>query len=124
MTELRPELKQASGKLVQALEQSAPFRAYVQALTKMEADPSATALLDELQHVQQDVRVRQGDGSVTQEDTARLRQLQSAVQSHPAIAAFLAADLEVKAFLPQVNGLISDLIGIDFASLGRTQGCC
>jgi cell fate (sporulation/competence/biofilm development) regulator YlbF (YheA/YmcA/DUF963 family) len=124
MKKLPPELKQAVQTLNAALKQSPPLRAYADALAKMEADPSATGLLDELQRVQADLRVRQSNGGVTLADTARLRQLQADVQTHPTIAGFLAADREAKAYLPQVNQLISDLIGIDFASLGRTKGCC
>lgn len=124
MKKLSLELKQAVHALNETLKQSPPLRAYVEALAKMEADPSATGLLDELQRVQADLRVRQSNGGVTSADTARLRQLQADVQAHPTIAAFLAADREAKAYLPQVNDLISDLIGIDFASLGRTKACC
>ncbi len=124
MKQLPPEVKQATQTLVNALKESQALRTYAESIAKMEADSSATALLDELQQVQTDLRVRQGNGTVTREDTVRLRQLQSAVQTHPTIATFLAADAEARGFLPEVNHIISDLIGIDFASLGRTQGCC
>ena len=124
MKELPLELTQAVQTLSDALKETPPLRAYADALAKMEADASATALLDELQRVQADIRIRQSNGGVTKEDTARLRELQSNVQTHPTIAAFLAADLEAKASLPQVNRIISDLIGIDFVSLGRTKACC
>ncbi len=124
MKKLPPELKQAVQTLSEAVKQAPPLRAYTEALAKMEADRSATDLLDELQRVQADLRVRQSNGGITQADTVRLRQLQAGVQAHPTIAAFLAADQAAKAYLPQVNNLISDLIGIDFASLGRIKGCC
>jgi cell fate (sporulation/competence/biofilm development) regulator YlbF (YheA/YmcA/DUF963 family) len=124
MKELSPELKHAVQTLNEALTQSPPLRSYADALAKMKADPSATGLLDELERVQADLRVRQSNGGITQADTARLRQLQADVQAHPTIAAFLAVDQAVKGYMPQVNKFISDLIGIDFASLGRTKGCC
>lgn len=124
MNKLPPELVQAVQTLSEAVKQSPPLRAYAQALAKMEADRSATDLLDELQRVQADLRARQSNGGITQADTAHLRQLQAEVQARPTIAAFLAADQAAKAYLPQVNQHISDLIGIDFASLGRSQRCC
>ncbi len=124
MKKLPPELKQAGQTLSEAVKQAPPLWAYAEALAKMDADRSATELLDELQRVQADLRVRQSNGGITQADTARLRQLQADVQAHPMIAAFLTADRAAKAYLPQVNQHISNLIGIDFASLGRTQGCC
>ncbi len=124
MKELPPELKQAAQQLGSALKNTPPLRAHSEALARMEADSRATALLDELQRVQADFRARQSNGGVTADDIARLRQLQSDVQAHPAIAAFIGAEQEAKAYLPQVNQVISGLLGIDFASLGRVQGCC
>ena len=124
MKELPPELKQAALELGGALKNTTPLRAYADARTQLSADARATALLDELERVQADVRVRQSNGGVTADDLARLRQLQFEVQSHPTIAAFIAADQQAKAYLPQVNQAISDLLGIDFASLGRVSGCC
>ena len=124
MKELPPELKQATQNLGSALKNSVSLRADADAIAKMEADVQATALLDELQRVQSDVRVRQPKGEVTADEIARLRQLQSQVQAHPTIAAFLVTDQQAKAYLPQVNQAISNLLGIDFASLGRVSGCC
>ena len=124
MKELAPELKHATQNLGKALKNVPALRAYADAIVRMEADAQATALLDELQRVQADMRARQSNGGVTADDTARLRQLQAEVQAHPTIAAFLAADQQAKAYLPQVNQAISNLLGIDFASLGRVSGCC
>ena len=124
MKELPPELKQAAQNLGSVLKNTSPLRAYADARAQMNADAQATALLDELQRAQADLRARQSNGGVTADDLAHLRQLQSEAQSHPTITAFLAADQQAKAYLPQVNQAISDLLGIDFASLGRISGCC
>lgn len=124
MKELPPELKQATQRLGGALKNTPLLRAHTDALAKMEADARATALLDELQHAQADLRARQSNGGVTADEVARLRQLQAEAQAHPTIAAFIAAEQIAKAYLPQVNQAISDLLGIDFASLGRVSGCC
>lgn len=124
MKELPLELKQATLQLGNALKNATPLRAYADAAAKMEADSQARALLDELQRVQTDVRVRQSKDGVAADDIAHLRQLQSEVQAHPTIAVFTAADQQAKAYLAQVNQAISDLLGINFASLGRVSGCC
>ncbi len=124
MKQLQPELEQAVQALNIALKQAPPLQAYTDTLTKMEDDASATQLLDELQQVQSAVRAGQTNASLRAEDTARLRQLQADVQAHPTIAAFLAADHAAKVYLVQLNQFISDLIGIDFASLGRSKSAC
>ncbi len=125
MKPLQPELEQAVQALNTALKQASPLQAYNDTLSKMEDDASATQLLDELQRVQSDLRRRQSDGGISEADTARLHQLQADVQAHPTIAAFLAADQAAKVYLVQLNQFISDLLGIDFAALGRPKsGCC
>ena len=124
MKELQPALKNATQDLGNALKKTPSFLAYLEAKERMATDTHAIALLDEFQRVQSVIRVRQSNGGVTANDLARLRQLQSEVQSDPTIAAFMAADQSAKAYVPQVNQAISDLLGIDFASLGRVQGCC
>lgn len=124
MKTLSPEMEQATQSLGHALKTARPLATYHEAAAALEADKQATDLLDELQQVQADIRLRQDDGKVTAENTARLRKLQSDVQVHPTIAALVAADEDAKSYLRQVNQIISNLIGIDFASLGRTKGCC
>ncbi len=123
MKDLRPELKQAAQALGNALKNTPPLRAYAEAAAKMEADAQATALLDELQRVQSDIRIRQSNGGVTQADITRLRKLQYQVQTHPTIAAFIEAQQNATAFLPEVNQEISQLLGIDFASLAAPASC-
>lgn len=124
MKELQPDLKHATQDLGNALKNTPSLRAYLDAAERMAIDAQATALLDEFQRVQSDIRVRQSDGSLTQSDLTRLRQLQSDVHTNPTIAAFSAAEQEAKSYVRQVNLVISDLLGIDFASLGRESGCC
>lgn len=123
MNELRPEVKQAVQNLGNVLKNTPPLRAYADALATMTADAEATALLDQLQDLQADIRVRQSNGGVTQDDITRLRQLQYQVQTHPTISAFIEAQQEATAYLPQVNQEISRLLGIDFASLVAPASC-
>lgn len=123
MKELRPEVKRAAQVLGDALKNTPPLRSYSDAAAKMESDAQATALLDELQRVQSDVRVRQSNGGISEADIARLRQLQYDVQTHPTIAAFVEAQQVATAYLPKVNDEIIQLLGIDFATLGRVNTC-
>ncbi len=121
---LHPELAQAARTLGNALAQTKPLREYREATDRLVEDREATALLDELQCMQTDIRLRQNNGSVTAADLARLRDLQSRVKSHPTIAAFSEAQLQVQAYLPTVNRELSELLGVDFATLGRVSSCC
>lgn len=123
MKELRPEVKQAAQVLGDALKNTPPLRSYADAAAKMAADTRATALLDELERVQADFRVRQSNGGISQADITRLRQLQHQVQTHPTISEFFEAQQVATAFFPAVNQEISQLLGIDFASLAAPASC-
>ncbi len=123
MTELKPELKQAVQALGQALKNTPALRAHTDATARLDADDEATSLLDELQRVQAEIRTRQAKGGVAQADLARLRQLQNAVQSNRTIAAFIEAEQSVTRSLPEVNQEISELLGVNFAQLGRVNKC-
>ncbi len=123
MMELKPELKQAAQALGQALKGTPALRAYAEASARLEADVEATSLLDELEQVQTDIRLRQANGGVTQADLARLRQLQNDVQSNHTSAAFIEADHFATLCLPEVNQAISEMLGVDFATLGRANTC-
>ena len=123
MITLKTELKQAACVLGLAIRNTPALRAYAEASAKLGADADATKLLDELQRVQADIRTRQSNGGVTQEDITRLRELKYQVQTHPTIAAFVEAQQNATVFLPGVNQEISQLLGIDFASLGRVNTC-
>ena len=74
--------------------------------------------------MQQKVRDQQYNGSLVQADLATLRSLQVSVAENQAIQTYLASQEAAKAFLREVNQEISQLMGIDFASLTRRSSSC
>ena len=117
-------LQQATEQLGRALRASAPMKTYLDASTNLETDVEATGLLDELAQRQAALRVEQNDGGLTQAAIDDLRALQFRVQTQPTIVAYLQAQQDVRALLPQINYEISQLLGVDFAALARKSGCC
>ncbi len=120
---LPPNVSNATRRLADALNRADPIETYRDAQARFLADPQATALLDQLAAAQSDLRVRQSDGTVTQEDIDRARALQSQVQANSIIMTYIEAQQAADAYLVEVNLTISQLLGIDFASLARTCGC-
>lgn len=117
-------LQQATEQLGRALRTSAPVRAYLDASTDLKTDVEATGLLDELALRQAALRVKQNDGGLSQADIDDLRAWQFRVQTQPTIAAYLQAQQDMRALLPQINFEMSQLLGVDFAALARKSGCC
>ncbi len=120
---LPPNVANATRRLADALKRADPIETYRDAQARLEADPQATTLLDQLAAAQADLRVRQSDGTVTQADIDRARALQSQVQANSTIMSYVEAQQGADTYLVEVNLAISQLLGIDFASLARTCGC-
>lgn len=112
-----PELATASENLAAALWAAPPFVDYRQAQADLEAEPEAQELLESLLVQQNDLRLKQMNGRITQTDIDTLRTLQSRVQANETIMAYVRAQQDALAYLPEVNQSISQWLGIDFAAL-------
>ena len=100
------------------LRASSPIATFWQAKARLEADEETQNLLAELQERQQALMLKQQNGSeITQAEIDALRRLQWEVQSNPVIMAYVQAQQQALAFVPQVNMEISQLLGFDFGGL-------
>jgi cell fate (sporulation/competence/biofilm development) regulator YlbF (YheA/YmcA/DUF963 family) len=118
-----PELNVATDELIRNLVSSKPLADYARAREQMHSDPQAHALLERLSGLQTDIRRKQAGGAVTQEDLKNLRAAQADVQSNGAIIAYAVSQQEAVSFLREINREISELLGMDFASLARQRTC-
>ncbi len=118
-------MMEVTQNLAENLAQSEPFLRYKAAEEKLNADAQAQRLLTELSKLQQTVRARQYEGGISESQLRRLRELQTAANQNETIQEYGRAQETAVAFLREVNQEISQLIGIDFASLTRrSSGCC
>ena len=118
-----PDLMTATQALAENLLASEPFALYQQAHARFDADPEARGLIERLSQTQADLRRRQTSRGVTQADVARLRTLQSEVQSNPVIVDYASTQQAAIAYLREINQEISLLIGSDFAALAGKSSC-
>ncbi len=118
-----PDLMTATQVLAEHLLASEPFANYQQASAQFNGDPQARGLMEHLSQAQADLR-RQTSLGVTQADVDQLRALQREVQSNPVIIDYAVTQQAAVAYLREVNQVISELIGTDFAALAKRPGCC
>lgn len=118
-----PELRRAASELVAALRGSAPFTTYAAARSRLEEDEQARGLLEAAAQVEWDVRRMQAEGTMTREDIDRLRSVRASASSNPIVLALETAQAGVRAYLPHVNGLITEALGVDIAALSRAGSC-
>jgi cell fate (sporulation/competence/biofilm development) regulator YlbF (YheA/YmcA/DUF963 family) len=119
-----PELVRSIDSLGDAIERSAPLSALRAAQTALDADAQACALLDDLTTAELEVRRRQTEGTLTQESIDRYRAARERATSYPTIIAFAQAQRDAAASLPEVNEMISELLGWDFARMAAPAGGC
>ena len=115
---------EATSNLADNLTQSEAFLRFKAAEGKLNADPEALQLLAEFSELQQKIRTQQHSSSISESDIKQLRVLQSAIANHETIQDYQLTQELAVAFLREVNQEISQLLGIDFASLTRRSGGC
>ena len=122
-TELTPRMQEAAQSLIDNLLASEVFIRYQQAHSRFNADDEARALMEQLSGSQARLRQQQANGAVNQADIDSLRLLQHRVQRNSAIMAYAQSQQEAVNFLREINNEISQLLGMDFASLANHATC-
>ena len=118
-----PDLMSATQALAENLLASEPFAFYHQAHTRFDADPQARGLIERLSQAQTDLRRKQASGGVTQAEVDQLRQLQSAAHANRVVIDYAQTQQAAVSYLRTINQEISQLIGVDFASLAKKSSC-
>jgi len=110
-------------QLAAAILRATPIAAFQQAKARLDADAHARELLERFSRTQAELRVRQSRNVITQADVDQLRTLQREVQSNQRIMDYAETQQAAIAYLPAVNQEISQLLGVDFASLAGPASC-
>jgi cell fate (sporulation/competence/biofilm development) regulator YlbF (YheA/YmcA/DUF963 family) len=119
-----PGLRSAAEELAASLELSEPIALFREAKARLDADGKARDMLKRLAELDSDLRRREADGTLTREDIDRLRAVQREAWSDPVIAGSAEAQQRAIGYLPEVNELISALLGWDFASMASAPASC
>jgi cell fate (sporulation/competence/biofilm development) regulator YlbF (YheA/YmcA/DUF963 family) len=109
--------------LIENILASEPFLRYHRAQIQLNTTPEAMDLLRRLSQLQAEIRKKQSNGGVTQEDIQLLRQVQLEVQRNGVIMDYARAQEEAVNFLRLVNNEISQLLGVNFATLTNHATC-
>ena len=120
---LPPELHQATQNLIENLLASEIFLTYQQSQVTMNSDSQAHGLLERLSTLQTGLRRKESSNSVTQFDVEELRAVQTQVQANPSIMAYAQSQQDAVNFLREINQEISQLLGVDFATLAKQSTC-
>lgn len=120
---LPEKLQAAVEALSENLLAAEPFVLYNRAQIRLEVDRPAKIILEQLSALQSNIRSKQMNGGVTQKDIDQLRALQGEVQQNQAIMEYAGAQQSAINYLREINQEISQLLGVDFATLARQSSC-
>ena len=123
LTTLSPELQEATQSFIDHLLASEAFMHYQEARKLMSKDEEAHTLMERLSNAQATVRQQQASGNVGQAEIDSLRLIQQTALRNPVILDYAQAQQEAVEFLREINGEISQLLGIDFASFANHASC-
>ncbi len=117
------EVKLAAHAFAQALAESAEYQAAEQAADRLRQDKAAQQAILAFQSKQMSLRAMLMLSAVSPQDQAELERLQKAFLEQPSVAAYLKAQEELTALCQAAANLLSERIGLSFAS-ACGPGCC
>jgi cell fate (sporulation/competence/biofilm development) regulator YlbF (YheA/YmcA/DUF963 family) len=117
-----PELRVASFDLAESLALSEAILGYTKAHLILMKDQQALQLISEASDLQRKVYNGGSSSEDLEDDIFRLRELQDLISANLAIQNQTVARETAVEFLKEMNQEISQLLGVDFASLARRPG--
>ena len=117
------EVRAAAHAFAQALAESNVFQAWEQAAWALRQDQAAQAMAERLQAMQRELQPLLMLGAVTAEQRLELEQLRSAYLTLPTVLAYVQAETDLRALCQAANEVLSEQVGLDFAT-NCASGCC
>ncbi len=114
----------AARGFAEALAKTEQFQAFEQAYIAFRQDGQAQADLQKLQDKQDSLKALIELHAVSEEEQKELLALQEAYDRHPTVMAYAQAQEALTAVAREMGDLLSKAIGLDYARVCRTGGCC
>ena len=115
---------QAARQFAEVLAEAPQFQAFEQALFTFRQDAEAQSAIQEFQKKQASLKALLMLNAVSVEDRQELQTLLNRVNQQPSVIAYNQAQGALVAVSQELGDLLSKAIGLDYASVCRTGGCC
>ncbi len=117
------EVRAAAHAFAEALTETAEFQAFEQANERLRHDDAAQKAIQAFQNKQQSLQMMIRLNALSPEDRSELERLQKEFVEQPSVAAYMQAQEELKLLCQTASELLSERIGLSFAS-ACGPGCC
>lgn len=115
---------QAARHFAEALAESPQYQAFEQALFTFRQDAVAQDAIRDFQNKQASLKGLLMLDAVSAEDRQELQALADRVNHQPSVIAYSQAQKDLVIISQELGDLVSNAIGLDYASVCRTGGCC
>ena len=124
-TGTRQDMSAAARELAGAIAETAAYREYEQARTALHDDEAARELLQQFQQAQQFAQISGGwGGPAAAGGLGELERLERQVTQNATLARLFKAQEQLIATLKELNELMTERLGFDFAELTKPAGGC
>jgi cell fate (sporulation/competence/biofilm development) regulator YlbF (YheA/YmcA/DUF963 family) len=121
---MNKEVKEKAKEFALALKNHPDIAAYFKAQEKLEADKGTQQLISQFQEKQRELWLNQQERNLTAAEIMSFRNLQNRVISNPLIKEFSVAQNQAFEFSQSVANRLSELLGVDFATLISPPSSC
>ncbi len=119
-----PEVvQQAARDFAVALSETPQFKAYEEAIARLNDDPQAQRILEALEEKQQALQAVLMLNALSPEERGELERLRAAFLNHPTVVAFYQAQADLQAVCQAAAERLSAAIGFNYAT-ACGAGCC
>ncbi len=117
------EALRAAQEFAAVLGETPEYRAFDEAQSRLRRDPVAQEAIRAFQERQQSLQMMLMLGVLSAADREELQRLQREVLAQPTVQAYLEAQEQLSRLCQEVAGIISEVIGLNFAA-SCGPGCC
>jgi cell fate (sporulation/competence/biofilm development) regulator YlbF (YheA/YmcA/DUF963 family) len=114
---------QAARDFAVALAETPQFRAYEDAIDRLNHDAAAQQVIDTFQAKRESLQAMLLLNAVSDADQAELQRLQNVFSSTPAVMAYAQAQADLMAICQMAADVLSQAIGLNYAA-ACSSGCC
>jgi len=118
------DLDNAVASFARILKSADAVKRFLEARLNFESDPELSRSRELLALAAESYREKQAADTLSEQDIDRIRTLQSNVNLHPLTIELLGSQQEMAELLQECNRQMTDVLGIDFAGISVSSGCC
>ncbi|GAP10089.1 uncharacterized conserved protein [Bellilinea caldifistulae] len=115
---------ESARQYAEAFTNTPQYQNFVKAYNAFLEDDLAQGILNQLRQKQEQMHNQRLSAPISEEDQAEVKRLNQALYEQATVKVYLAAQNELVTLAQEQGDALSEALGLDFAAICRTGGCC